>query len=126
MHRLGLCGVRRLEQLDRRRFGQARRGLGGRAGLRRGHANRSQRLRSRWGTLRFSRSTALLAALKLDDVLVSEPSAAAPSGFLRKVKSIRLDGSGVVLETTQASLTDVITQGDLSAETELGLDDSPT
>ncbi len=77
------------------------------------------------GTLRFSRSTALLAALKLDDVLVSEPSAAAPSGFLRKVKSIRSDGSGVVLETTQASLTDVITQGDLSAETELGLDDLP-
>jgi len=77
------------------------------------------------GTLRFSRSTALLAGLKLDDVLVSEPSAAAPSGFLRKVKSIRSEGSEVVLETTQASLTDVITQGDLSAETELGLDDLP-
>jgi len=77
------------------------------------------------GTLRFSRSTALLAALKLDDVLVSEPSAAAPSGFLRKVKSIRSAGSEVVLETVQASLTDVITQGDLSAETQLGLDDLP-
>jgi hypothetical protein len=77
------------------------------------------------GRLRFSRSTALLAALKLDDVLVSEPSAAAPSGFLRKVKAIRSEGSEVVLETTQASLTDVITQGDLSAETQLGLDDLP-
>ena len=77
------------------------------------------------GTLRFSRSTALLARLKLDDVLVSEPSAAAPSGFLRKVKSMRSEGSEVVLETTQASLTDVITQGDLSAETQLGLDDLP-
>ena len=77
------------------------------------------------GTLRFSRSTALLAALKLDDVLVSEPSTAAPSGFLRKVKSVRSEGSEVVLETTQANLTDVITQGDLSAGAELGLDDLP-
>ncbi len=77
------------------------------------------------GTLRFSRSTALLAKVKLDDVLVSEPSTAAPAGFLRKIKAMRTEGSEVVLETTQANLTDVITQGDLSAQTELGPDDLP-
>ena len=125
MRRLGVSGVWRLEQLDRRR--SARPVVVSEA-ARVSDADTRTALSAYdrdAGTLRFSRSTALLAALKLDDVLVSEPSAAAPSGFLRKVKSIRSEGSEVVLETTQASLTDVITQGDLSAETELGLDDLP-
>ena len=60
------------------------------------------------GTMRFSVSTPVLAGLKTDDVLVSEPSEAAPDGYLRKVKAIRTEGNGVVLETTQANLTDAI------------------
>jgi len=71
------------------------------------------------GTLRFSQSTPALAALKPDDVLVSEPSAAAPDGYLRKVKAIRQEGNEVVLETTQANLTDAISQGDLTAQYDL-------
>ena len=63
------------------------------------------------GTLRFSQSTALLAALAPGDVLVSAPSSAAPSGYLRKITAIRTDGADVVLETSQANLTDAVSQG---------------
>lgn len=65
------------------------------------------------GVMRFSTRTSTLAQLKADDVLVAEPSAAAPHGYLRQVKAIRPDGDGLVLETTQASLTDAIYQGEL-------------
>lgn len=71
------------------------------------------------GTMRFSQSTPTLSGLKPDDVLVSEPSSAAPNGYLRKVKAIRKEGNEVVLETTQANLTDAIAQGDLNAQYDL-------
>lgn len=75
------------------------------------------------GTLRFSESTPLLSVLKTGDVLVSEPSQAAPYGYLRKVKAVRRNGNAVVLETAQASLTDAVHQGSFFARGELAADD---
>ncbi|WP_425146058.1 hypothetical protein [Deinococcus sp.] len=75
------------------------------------------------GVLRFSRRTGSLASLKPGDVLVSEPSDAAPSGYLRKVTAIRQDGTDTVLDTTQANLTDAISQGDLTTDFQLTGDD---
>lgn len=75
------------------------------------------------GAMRFAQSTALLQSLEPDDVLVGEPSSAAPAGYLRKVKVIREEGSELVLETTQANLTDAVTQGEITEEGEFTADD---
>ncbi|GIW38681.1 MAG: hypothetical protein KatS3mg075_162 [Meiothermus sp.] len=75
------------------------------------------------GILRFSTSTPLLDSLKIDNVLVSEPSSAAPYGYLRKIKAIRREGAQVVLETVQANLTDAIHQGWLEAADDLEASD---
>ncbi len=75
------------------------------------------------GELRFAASTPLLDGLKPDDVLVSVPSEAAPNGYLRKVRSVRADGGDVIVETSQANLTDAIHQGSLDEEFELGAAD---
>jgi hypothetical protein len=71
------------------------------------------------GTMRFSQSTPVLASLKPGDVLVSEPSSAAPNGYLRKVTSSRTEGSEMILETTQAKLTEAVSQGTLNANFDL-------
>jgi hypothetical protein len=71
------------------------------------------------GTMRFAKSTSVLASLQPDDVLVSEPSSAAPYGYLRKVKAIRQEGGEVVLETVQANLTDAVHQGSLDGSDDL-------
>jgi hypothetical protein len=71
------------------------------------------------GTMRFAQVTPRLATLQADDVLVSEPSSAAPDGYLRKVKAIRQEGAMVVLETTQANLTDAISEGSLRGSGDL-------
>lgn len=68
------------------------------------------------GALVFSTTTPQLAALKAGDILVSEPSAAAPYGLLRKVSSTSPSGSGLVVQTTQGTLKEVILQGNLLAE----------
>ena len=75
------------------------------------------------GVLRFSQGSPGVGKLKSGDVLVSEPSAAAPSGYLRKVTAVRQDGADTVLDTTQANLTDAITQGELNADFQLTGDD---
>jgi hypothetical protein len=75
------------------------------------------------GTMRFTENTLQLQSLRPDDVLVGEPSEAAPYGYLRKVKTIRREGAGVVLETTQANLTDAVHQGDLDAAQDLKASD---
>ena len=75
------------------------------------------------GVMRFSKSSPVLAKLKSGDVLVSEPSNAAPSGYLRKVQAVRQENGEVVLDTTQASLTDAITEGELNADFQLSGDD---
>ena len=68
------------------------------------------------GTMKFSQATATLENLKTDDVLVSEPTKAAPYGYLRKVKTMRKEGAGMVLETEPAKLTDAIQSGSLNFE----------
>lgn len=75
------------------------------------------------GVLTFAQSTPALSNLKPGDVLVSEPSSAAPDGYLRKVTGIRQAGSQTLLDTTQANLTDAITDGDLTADFQLTGDD---
>lgn len=71
------------------------------------------------GELRFAADTPTLQNLEPGDVLVSEPAAAAPGGLLRKMESVRREGGEVVVETTQANLTDAITQGQLTAQGDL-------
>jgi hypothetical protein len=68
------------------------------------------------GTLRFSSTTPALENLKPDDVIVSLPSNAAPDGYLRQVKAIRREDGAVILETTQAALTDAISEGSLDVQ----------
>jgi hypothetical protein len=75
------------------------------------------------GIMRFSANTPFLQNLRLDDVLVSEPSAAAPYGYLRKVKAIRQEGGEVVLETTQANITDAVTKGGFTVEGDFEVED---
>ncbi len=65
------------------------------------------------GRMDFSTVTSVLNSLKRGDVLVSEPSAAAPNGYLRKITAIRNGGRS--LETTQASFNDALQQGFLDA-----------
>ena len=71
------------------------------------------------GLLRFKQSTPTLAALKPGDVIVSSPSAAAPDGYLRKVTAIRSEGGETVLDTSQAKLTEAVSQGVLDAHMDL-------
>ncbi len=75
------------------------------------------------GQLRFTQAPAQITALQAGDVLVSEPSAAAPSGYLRKVVTVSRDGADTVLDTTQANLTDAVSQGELTADFQLTGDD---
>jgi hypothetical protein len=75
------------------------------------------------GILRFKNTTPVLESLVAADVLVSEPSSNAPYGYLRKVSSVRREGDVVILETTQASLTDAIHQGWLEGEGSLEASD---
>lgn len=71
------------------------------------------------GEMRFSQRTPLLDQLKVNDVLVSEPTSAAPSGYLRKVTAISTQGGAVVLQTTQAKLTEAVSKGVLEAKADL-------
>jgi hypothetical protein len=71
------------------------------------------------GVMKFAGGTAVTDSLKTGDVLVSEPSAAAPYGYLRRVNSISKQKGVVTLGTTQAALTDAIQQGELLAKGDL-------
>jgi hypothetical protein len=71
------------------------------------------------GEMRFNASTPILDNLKPGDAFVSEPSTAAPYGFLRKVESVTKDGGEVVVTTSEAKLTDAIHQGTLNARGEI-------
>ena len=66
------------------------------------------------GTLRFSETTPQLARISKGSVLVSEPSGAAPFGYLRRVRAVRQEAGTVVVETEHASLDEAIAQGSLS------------
>jgi hypothetical protein len=62
------------------------------------------------GTMEFTASNAFLAALEVGDVLVSEPTAVAPEGFLRRITAIKNEAGRVILETVQAGLDEAFIQ----------------
>lgn len=68
-------------------------------------------------TLTFDASDPRLASLDASSVLVSGPTAAAPNGFLRRVVSVSspspFRAGEVSIETTEASLEDVIEKGSI-------------
>jgi hypothetical protein len=70
------------------------------------------------GALRYD-TDAPLPQLAVGDVLVGDPSPAAPFGFLRKVVAIRQVGGETVIDTAPASLLDAIQRGSLDAHMEL-------
>jgi len=73
------------------------------------------------GRLTFSSSTPTLNNLKGGDILVSEPSTAAPNGYLRKVTAITKNKkTGVVtVDTADALINEAIRSGTLDAAGDL-------
>jgi hypothetical protein len=69
------------------------------------------------GTMRFDSSNTQLQSFKTGDVLVSKPTPLAPNGFLRKISSVRTEGNEVVVETTEATLTEAISSGEAQSTT---------
>lgn len=67
------------------------------------------------GTMVFIVKTSLLGGVNVGNVIVSEPSAAAPAGYLRKVTAIKKENGFFVLESVQANFNDAIQQGSLDA-----------
>lgn len=75
------------------------------------------------GTLYFSQATPALEALKPGDVLVSDASSAAPFGLLKKVIAVRAEGERIIVETTDALITEAVHQGSGSVSKELKPED---
>lgn len=71
------------------------------------------------GTLRFAATNGVVADLEADDVIASEPAAAAPNGLLRKVTNVRQEGGETVVETVGAEIREAIHQGSISASIDL-------
>ena len=70
-------------------------------------------------TLTFAQTAPALATVQPGDVIVAGPSTAAPNGFLRKVLSISQQQGQVMLQTTNATLEEAITEGSLSLSQDL-------
>jgi hypothetical protein len=66
------------------------------------------------GTLEFATETAQVGALEPGDVLLAAPSPTFPGGICRKVASVGEVSGRVVVTTEQATLTDVIDQGEVA------------
>lgn len=66
------------------------------------------------GTLVFNRSAPGVETLEAGNVLVSDVIEAAPYGLLRKVRSVRIEGEKVIVETEDAELTEAVHEGHLS------------
>jgi Fe-S cluster biogenesis protein NfuA len=75
------------------------------------------------GVFRFTNATPTLESLSVGDVLVSEPTDAAPYGFLRKITAIQNESGMVVLQSEEASLEEAIHQGEIEFEQELNPED---
>ncbi len=63
------------------------------------------------------------APFKTGDVLVSEPTARAPEGLLRKVTGVEASGGKTLVRTEQARIGDALQKGSLRVEQELSLSD---
>jgi len=59
----------------------------------------------------FTGITPYLKSIQPDDVIVSGVTEATPYGLLRKITNITIDGSQITVETTQATLEEVIKEG---------------
>jgi hypothetical protein len=65
------------------------------------------------GQLSFAQLSPIVARLSPGDVLASEPSKAAPHGFLRKVVSVKTQGANTIVESVPARLDEAIKSGAL-------------
>lgn len=63
------------------------------------------------GELSFAAMTPQLAAVAPGEVVVAEPSPAAPYGYLRRVTAVNATANSVILSTQPATLEDAIEQG---------------
>lgn len=66
------------------------------------------------GTMTFAGETAQLDQVQPGDVLLAAPDGDFPGGVCRKVTAVSEDGGRVTVETAQATLTDVIEQGEVA------------
>lgn len=71
------------------------------------------------GTLTFAAASGVGDALEADDVVVSEPTPAAPEGLLRRVTAVRTEGDEVIVETAGATLRDAVHEGSLHVSVRL-------
>ena len=77
-------------------------------------------------TLTFDSLTSALQTLQQNDVIAIGVTEKTPYGLLRKVTSVTQQGNQVVVQTTQAKLTDVIEQGSISVSKTLTTSDINT
>jgi len=61
----------------------------------------------------FSESSPQLELLEPGEIIVGDPSDAAPNGFLRKVVNTSTSYDGLIVETDDATLEEAITQGEV-------------
>ena len=66
------------------------------------------------GSFTFATETAQLGRLQPGDVMLSGPSATFPGGICRKVTGVSDQGGKLVVSTEQATLADVIDQGEVA------------
>ena len=66
------------------------------------------------GTMTFAAETAQLGRVQAGDVLLAAPDATFPGGICRKVTGVSESGGRVVVQTAQATLTDLIDQGEVA------------
>ncbi len=66
------------------------------------------------GTMTFAGETAQLGHVHVGDVLLAAPDANFPSGICRKVTAVTEQGGGLQVTTTQATLSDVIDEGEVA------------
>ncbi len=65
------------------------------------------------GIFTFTQTTPELGVITAGEIIVGDPTTAAPNGFLRKVISVTPSGSGVIMDTQQATLEEAMQQGNL-------------
>lgn len=65
-------------------------------------------------TFTFSQATDQLNTLQVGDVMVSNPTQAAPDGFLRKVTSVTNNAGQIVVQTEVMTIADSVQQGEIS------------
>ena len=75
------------------------------------------------GTLTFDDTQIDPASIQTSDVLVAQPTAKTPEGYLRRVLSVTQAGGKVTIETTQATLADVIEKGSIDVTGTIETDD---